>query len=97
MISYTKRLPLAYSNIGRKSIDPIILIKMLPIGYLYGIKSERKLEDEVALNLAYRWFYRINLIHRVLDYSTFSQNRKRRFKNAGTAAMRQLRQLTVLL
>ncbi len=53
------------------------------IGYLYGIKSERRLEEEVSLNLAYRWFCGIDLMHRVPDHSTFSQNRKRRFKDAG--------------
>ena len=71
-----------YSHIGRKSIDPIILIKMLLIGYLYGIKSERRFEEEVSLNLAYRWFCGIDLTQRVPDHSTFSQNRKRRFKDA---------------
>lgn len=45
-----------YSHTGRKSIDPVVMIKMLLIGYLYGIKSERRLEEEVSLNLAYRWF-----------------------------------------
>lgn len=61
-----------YSNIGRKSIDPVILIKMLLIGYLYGIKLERRLEDEVSLNLAYRWFCGIDLMYRVPNHSTFS-------------------------
>ena len=79
---YEKAAPY-YSNVGRKSIDPVILIKMLLIGYLYGIKSERRLEEEVSLNLAYRWFCEIDLMHRVPDHSTFSQNRKRRFKDAG--------------
>ncbi len=55
---------------------------MLLIGYLYGIKSERRLEEEVSLNLAYRWFCGIDLMQRVPDHSTFSQNRKRRFKDA---------------
>lgn len=79
---YEKAAPY-YSNNGRKSIDPVILIKMLLIGYLYEIKSERRLEEEVSLNLAYRWFCGIDLMHRVPDHSTFSQNRKRRFKDAG--------------
>ena len=79
---YEKAAPY-YSHVGRKSIDPVILIKMLLIGYLYGIKSERRLEEEVSLNLAYRWFCGIDLMHRVPDHSTFSQNRKRRFKDAG--------------
>ena len=72
-----------YSPIGRRSVDPVVLIKMLLIGYLYGIKSERRLEEEVSLNLAYRWFCGIDLMQRVPDHSTFSQNRKRRFKDAG--------------
>lgn len=50
------------------------------IGYLYGIKSERRFEGEVALKLAYRWFCGTNFVHRVPDHSTFSQNRRRRFK-----------------
>ncbi len=78
---YEKAAPY-YSHTGRKSIDPVILIKMLLIGYLYGIKSERRLEEEVSLNLAYRWFCGLDLMHRVPDHSTFSQNRKRRFKDA---------------
>lgn len=60
----------------------VVLIKMLLIGYLYGIKSEQRLEEEVSLNLAYRWFCEIDLMHRVPDHSTFSQNRKRRFQEA---------------
>lgn len=78
---YEKAAPY-YSPVGRKSIDPVVLIKMLLIGYLYGIKSERRLEEEVSLNLAYRWFCGIDLMHRVPDHSTFSQNRKRRFQEA---------------
>ena len=58
-------------------------MKMLLIGYLYGIKPERRLEEEVSLNLAYLWFCGIDLMDRVLDHSTFSQNRRRRFQEAG--------------
>ena len=79
---YEKAAPY-YSNVGRKSIDPVILIKMLLIGYLYGIKSERRLEEEISFNLAYRWFCELDLMHGVPGHSTFSQNRKRRFKDAG--------------
>lgn len=79
---YEKAAPY-YSHVGRKSIDPVVLIKMLLIGYLYGIRSERRLEEEVSLNLAYRWFCGIDLMYRVPDHSTFSQNRKRRFQEAG--------------
>ena len=56
---------------------------MLLIGYLYGIKSERRLEEEVSLNLAYRCFRGMDLMYKVPDHSTFSQNRKRCFKDAG--------------
>ena len=80
---YEKAAPY-YSPVGRKSIDPVVLIKMLLIGYLYGIKSERRLEEEVSLNLAYRWFCGIDLMHKVPDHSTFSQNRRRRFQEAGS-------------
>ena len=45
-----------YPSIGRPSVDPVCMFKMLLVGYLYGIKSERRLEEEVRLNLAYRWF-----------------------------------------
>lgn len=78
---YEKAAPY-YSHVGRKSIDPVILIKILPIGYLYGIKSERRLKEEVSLNLSYRWFCGIDLMHRVPDHSIFSQNRRRRFQEA---------------
>lgn len=71
-----------YSEVGRPSVDPVLLIKMLLIGYLFGIPSERKLEEEVRMNLAYRWFLGMDLGDSVPDHSTFSQNRRRRFKNS---------------
>src|SRR3954466_16323706 len=64
-----------YSNIGRPSIDPELIIQMLLIGYCFGIRSERRLCDEVHLNLAYRWFCRLSLDAAVPDHSTFSKNR----------------------
>src|SRR4051812_46435193 len=64
-----------YSNIGRPSIDPELMIRMLLIGYCFGIRSERRLCDEVHLNLAYRWFCRLSLDAAVPDHSTFSKNR----------------------
>ncbi len=79
---YEKAAPY-YSHVRRKSIASVILIKMLLIGYFYGIKSERRLDEEVSLNLAYRWFCGIDLTQRVPDHSTFSQNRRRRFQDAG--------------
>ena len=79
---YEKTVPY-YSHVGRRSIAPVVLMKMLLIGYLYGIKPDRRLEEEVSLNLAYRWFCGIDLMDRVLDHSTFSQNSRRRFQEAG--------------
>ncbi|MDQ0888882.1 transposase [Paenibacillus sp. V4I9] len=73
-----------YSPFGRRSIDPVLLMKMLLIGYLYGIDSERKLEEEVRLNIAYRWFLGLDLESPIPDHSTFSQNRRRRFKDNTT-------------
>ena len=71
-----------YSDIGRPSIDPVVLVKMLLIGYLYGIDSERKLEQEITVNIAYRWFLGLDLEDTVPDHSVFSKNRKRRFKDS---------------
>ncbi len=69
-----------YSDKGRPSIDPVTLIKMLLVGYLYGIDSERRLEKEIQVNLAYRWYLGLDLEDAVPDHSTLSQNRRRRFK-----------------
>ena len=66
---------------GRPSIDPVMLFKMLFIGYLYGIRSERQLEQEINLNLAYRWFLGIGLSRKAPDHSTISWNRQYRFKD----------------
>ena len=70
-----------YSNTGRPSIDPVCLIKMLLVGYLYGINSERRLVEEVRLNIAYRWFCQFAFDEKIPDHSIFSQNRIRRFKD----------------
>ena len=64
-----------YSSTGRPSIDPELLVRMLLVGYCYGIRSERRLCEEVHLNLAYRWFCRLGLDGEVPDHSTFSKNR----------------------
>lgn len=71
-----------YSVIGRPSIDPVCLMKMLLVGYLYGIRSERRLEEEITLNMAYRWFCDFDLMDNIPDHSTFGQNRRRRFKDS---------------
>jgi transposase len=71
-----------YSEVGRPSIDPELMIRMLLVGYCYGIRSERRLCDEVHLNLAYRWFCRLGLDGDVPDHSTFSKNRHGRFRES---------------
>lgn len=71
-----------YSQIGRPSIDPELLIRMLLVGYCFGIRSERRLCEEVHLNLAYRWFCRLGLDGDVPDHSTFSKNRHGRFRDS---------------
>src|SRR5712672_867259 len=70
-----------YSDIGRPSIDPELMIRMLIVGYCYGVRFERKLREEVELHLAYRWFCRLDLDDRVPDHSTFSVNRHGRFRD----------------
>jgi transposase len=71
-----------YSHLGRPSIDPELMIRMLIIGYCFGIRSERRLCEEVHLNLAYRWFCRLGLDGQVPDHSTFSKNRHGRFRES---------------
>ena len=71
-----------YGHTGRPSIDPELMVRMLLIGYCYGIRSERRLCEEVNLNLAYRWFCRLGLEDAVPDHSTFSKNRHGRFRDA---------------
>jgi transposase len=73
-----------YSYTGRPSIDPQLLIRMLIVGYCFGIRSERRLCEEVHLNLAYRWFCRPGLEDGVPDHSTFSKNRHGRFRDSDT-------------
>jgi transposase len=72
-----------YSTHGRPSIDPELMIRMLLLGYCQGIRSERRLCEEVHLNLAYRWFCRLDLTDPVPDHSTFSKNRHGRFRESG--------------
>jgi transposase len=71
-----------YSLIGRPSIDPELMIRMLLVGYLYGIRSERRLCEDVDLNLAFRWFCRLGLDGRVPDHSSFTKNRYGRFRDS---------------
>jgi transposase len=71
-----------YSSTGRPSIDPELMIRMLLVGYCMGIRSERRLCEEVHLNLAYRWFCRLDLNDTIPDHSTFSKNRHGRFRES---------------
>jgi transposase len=71
-----------YSEIGRPSIDPELMVRMLIVGYCYGLRSERKLTQEVELHLAYRWFCRLDLDDKIPHHSTFSENRLHRFRQS---------------
>lgn len=71
-----------YSHTGRPSIDPELMMRMLLIGYCYGTRSERRLCEEVRLNLAYRWFCRLGLEDAIPDHSAFSRARHGRFRDA---------------
>src|ERR1700758_787394 len=82
-----------YSNTGRPSIQTELMIRMLIVGYCMGIRSERRLCEEVHLNLAYRWFCRLGLDASVPDHSTFSKNRHGRFRESDL--LRQLFETTV--
>jgi len=76
------RLEPFYSHTGRPSVDPELMVRMLLVGYCFGIRSERRLCEEVHLNLAYRWFCRMGLEDEVPDHSTFSKNRHGRFRES---------------
>lgn len=71
--------PLYCEDNGRPALDPVVLFKLLLLGYLYGVRSERQLMREVEVNVAYRWFLGLKLRDKVPDASTLSQNRRRRF------------------
>jgi len=77
-----KKLASFYSDIGRPSIDPELMMRMLMVGYCYGIRSERRLCEEVKLHLAYRWFCKLDLDDKVPHHSTFSVNRLGRFRES---------------
>jgi transposase len=77
-----EQLKAYYSEIGRPSVDPELMIRMLIVGYCYGLRSERRLTQEVELHLAYRWFCRLDLDDKVPHHSTFSENRLHRFRES---------------
>jgi len=76
-----------YSAMGRPSLDPELMIRMLLVGYLYGIRSERRLVEEVHLNLAYRWFCGLGLTGEVPERSSFSKTRHGRFRDSNAFRM----------
>ena len=71
-----------YPSNGRPSFDPVSMFKMLLVGYLYGIKSERRLVQEIQLNIAYRWFCGFELADKIPDHSTFSKTRLRKWNES---------------
>lgn len=71
-----------YSNTGRASVDPELMIRVLIVGYCFGTRSARRMCEEVHLNIAYCWFCRLGLEGEVRDHSTFSRNRHDRFRDS---------------
>lgn len=85
---YDKAAHCYCGNNGRPSIDPVVLVKYLLVGFLYGLNSERRIEQEIQVNMAYRWFLGLDITGKVPDHSTISQNRRRRFN--GTEVFRDI-------
>ena len=72
-----------YPTLGRPSIDPVLMIRMLIIGYVFALRSERLLCREVQVNFAYRWFCKLGIDHKIPDHSAFSRARNERFRDSG--------------
>jgi transposase len=83
-----KELSPYYSHTGRPSIDPVLMIRMLIAGYVFAIRSERRLCAEVQVNLAYRWFCKLGIEDNIPDHSVFSRARHERFRESD--ALRQV-------
>jgi len=79
---YDELKPYYCADNGKYSTDPVVIVKSLLIGFLYGIASERRLEEEIKYNVAYRWFLGLGFDERVPDHSTISQLRRRKFNDA---------------
>ena len=77
-----KELAPYYSHTGRPSIDPVLMIRMLLVGYLFALRSERRLCSEVQVNLAYRWFCKLSVEDQIPDHSVFSRARHERFRDS---------------
>jgi len=72
-----------YPTLGRPSVDPVLMIRMLIIGYVFALRSERLLCREVQVNFAYRWFCKLSIEHKIPDHSAFSRARNERFRDSG--------------
>src|SRR4026209_278826 len=77
-----KELAPYYSHTGRPSIDPVLMIRMLLVGYVFTLRSERRLCSEVQVNLAYRWFCKLSVEDQIPDHSVFSRARHERFRES---------------
>src|SRR5512138_3485479 len=77
-----KELAPYYSHTGRPSIDPVLMIRMLLVGYVFAIRSERRICAEVQVNLAYRWFCGLSIEDKIPDHSVFSRARHERFRES---------------
>ena len=75
-----------YPKLGRPSIDPVLMIRMLIVGYVFAIRSERALCRDVQVNLAYRWFCGLSIEDNVPDHSAFSRARDERFRDSASSA-----------
>ena len=71
-----------YSHTGRPSIDPVLMIRMLIVGYVFALRSERRLCSEVQVNLAYRWFCKLGIEDKIPDHSVFCRARHERFRES---------------
>ena len=78
----------SYSETGRPSIDPIVLLRILLLGYLYGITSERRLVEELRMHLAWRWFTGLGFDQEIPNHSTFSKNRHGRFQESNLVGVK---------
>src|ERR1700752_4856714 len=77
-----KELAPYYSHTGRPSIDPVLMIRMLLVGYVFALRSERRLCSEVQVNVAYRWFCKLSVEDQIPDHSVFSRARHERFRES---------------
>ena len=78
---FTPNLRHTTRRLGDLRFDPVLMIRMLIIGYVFGLRSERLLCREVQVNLAYRWFCKLGIEHKILDHSAFSRARNERFRD----------------